>query len=68
MSAELNDARRMLADNNARGMSSSLEPIHWNLHNGISALIWAVDALEEKNAELERKLAALEMFIRQRLQ
>jgi hypothetical protein len=49
----IEDARRCLEDNNARGMSSTEQPIHWNLHNAISALIKAFEKVEARVAKLE---------------
>jgi hypothetical protein len=49
----IEDARQCLQDNNARGMSSTEQPIHWNLHNAISALIKAFEKVEARVAKLE---------------
>jgi len=57
MSKQIQNARKCLSDNNARGMSPSKQPIQWNLHNAISALI---SAFEEENQKLTARIAKLE--------
>jgi len=60
MNDNIDTARRMLAENNSVGMSSKDEPIQWNLHNAISALIKGV---EEENEKLSERVSALEKIL-----
>ncbi len=61
MNEYLDRAAKMLADNERVGMSSSLEPIQWNLHNAIFALLKGV---EEENEKLRARVAELERIVR----
>lgn len=66
MSSHIENAEKCLQDNNARGMSSSQEPYHWNLHNAVSALIEAVKEVEEDNKKLHKKVSDLEDQLRRK--
>lgn len=54
----------MLRENNAIGMSSSQEPIHWNLHQAIAALTDGLAELIAKNEKIERRVDLLESKLR----
>ena len=62
--SNLAKAKQILQDNNARGMSSAEEPIHWNLHNCMSLVIKAAEELKKENIELREQISLLEQKLR----
>ena len=57
MNTHIRNAEKFLKENNAIGMSSSGQPIQWNLHNAIAALI---KGFEEENERLSERVSRLE--------
>jgi uncharacterized membrane protein len=65
MKEKINEIEKLLMENNQIGMSAQSEPIHWNLHNAIDAVLSALEEIEQENQNLKERLRRVEKHLQQ---